>query len=482
MGDAPAIRLYDSATRTVRPFEPLRSGTVGIYDCGPTVWGYQHIGNLYRYIVADVIRRTFDYLALDVRQVMNITDVGAILGDVDEGEDRMDVAARREGKDPLEIAQHYTDVFMRDRRKLNVLDPHVMPKATDHIPEMIALITALIDKGHAYAAPDGVYFDISTFPGYGTRLNRELPEDRQPGARIEVNPHKRNAADFALWRGAKPEDRQQWESPWGKGKPGWHIECSAMSMKYLGDTFDLHSGGEDHLFPHHECEIAQSEAATGRPFVRHWVHVYFLRIDGGGMHKSLGNLYVLDDLESWGFEPIAFRLFVLGASYRKGLDFSKDALAQAQKRLVRWRSSVVTAAQATGGAVAALEPSDPIRQEFVAAICDDVNTPRALAAAESALGLANAPTDGERSRALSLLVDMDRVLGLGVREWIDGALHLTDDERALLEARERARVIGDYTRSDELRAQLEARGIHVKDTKAGQRWERMPPQGNEGRP
>lgn len=479
--DQPAIQLYDSATRTVRPFEPLVPGRVHIYDCGPTVWGQQHIGNLYRYIVADVIRRTFEYVGLEVRQVMNITDVGAILGDVDEGEDRMDVAARREGKDPLEIAQHYTDIFMADRRKLNILDPHVMPKATDHIPEMIELITSLIAKGHAYAAPDGVYFDISTFPGYGTRLNRELPEERLAGARIEVNPHKRNAADFALWRGTKPEDRQQWDSPWGRGKPGWHIECSAMSMKYLGETFDLHSGGEDHLFPHHECEIAQSEAATGKPFVRHWVHVYFLRVDGGGMHKSIGNLYLLSDLEGWGFEPAAFRLFVLGTSYRKGLDFTKEALGQAQKRLARWRSSVVAAAQATGGAVTPVDPADPVRAELLAAICDDVNTPRALAAAESALGLANAPTDGERSRALGLLLDMDRVLGLGVRSWIAGALALTDAEQALLDARAAARAAGDYARSDQLRVELEARGIRVKDTKAGQRWERIAPPGNEGR-
>jgi cysteinyl-tRNA synthetase len=443
---------------------------VGIYDCGPTVWGYQHIGNLYRYVVADVIRRTFEYAGYDVRQVMNITDVGAIMGDVDEGEDRMDVAARREGKDPLEIAQRYTDIFMADRRRLNVLDPHVMPKATDHI-----------DKGHAYVAPDGVYFDISTFPGYGTRLNRELPEARLAGARIEVNPHKRHPADFALWRGAKPEDRQQWGSPWGKGKPGWHIECSAMSMKYLDETFDLHSGGEDHLFPHHECEIAQSEAATGRPFVRHWVHVYFLRIESGDMHKSTGNVHLLSDLDEWGFEPAAFRLFVLGTSYRKGLDFSRDALAQAQQRLARWRSSVVAAAQPTAGAASAVDPADPIRREFLAAVCDDVNTPRALAAAESALGLANAPTDGERSRALGLLLDMDRVLGLGVRAWVEGALRLDDDERALLEERAAARAAGDYARSDELRERLLERGIRVKDTKDGQRWERVPPQANGGR-
>ncbi len=463
----------------MRPFEPLEPGKVRIYDCGPTVWSFQHIGNLYRYIVADVIRRSFEYLGYGVTQVMNITDVGAIMGDVDEGEDRMAIAARREQRDPLEIAARYTDVFMADRRKLNILDPHVMPKATDHIPEMIELIGGLIATGHAYAAPDGVYFDISTFPGYGSRLNRELAEDRMAGARIEVNPHKRNPADFALWRGAKEGDLQQWQSPWGPGKPGWHIECSAMSMKYLGETFDIHSGGEDHLFPHHECEIAQSEAATGKPFVRHWVHVYFLRIDGGGMHKSIGNVYLLSDLEGWGFEPLAFRMFVLGTSYRKGLDFTKDALAQSQRRLAKWRSAVVAAAQLTGGAFAC-QDDDPIAREFRDAICDDVNTPRALAAAESALGLASAPTDGERQRSLGLLRKMDEVLGLGVRDWIQAALTLDESERALLEERASVRGSGDYGRSDELRALLEERGIRVKDTKDGQRWERLPPRGNEG--
>src|SRR5688500_3954188 len=478
----PGVRLFNSASRQVEPFVPLVPGQAGIYDCGPTVYDWQTIGNLYRYIVSDVQRRTLEYLGYRVKQVMNITDVGHIVGDVDEGEDKMMIAAKREGRDPETLARKYTDQFLIDRQKLNILPPHVMPKATDHIPEMIALIQRLSDTRHAYPAADGVYFDTTTFPGYGTRLNAEPPQDREAGKRVDVNPNKRHATDFALWRAKKPGDLQFWDSPWGQGNPGWHIECSAMSMKYLGETFDLHSGGEDHLFPHHECEIAQSEAATGKPFVRHWVHVYFLRIDGGGMHKSLGNLYLLSDLEEWGYEPLAFRAFVLGASYRKGLDFSKDALAQAQKRLARWRSSVVSAAQATGGAVAALEPLDPLRQEFVDAICDDVNTPRALAAAESALGLATAPTDGERSRALGLLLDMDRVLGLGVREWIDGALALTDEERALLDERKKARQMGDYARSDELRAQLEALGIRVKDTKAGQRWERIPQQGNEGRP
>ncbi|HUG56373.1 MAG TPA: cysteine--tRNA ligase [Candidatus Limnocylindrales bacterium] len=472
MGPEREIKLYDSATRTVRPFVPLVPGQVEVYDCGPTVWSTQHIGNLYRYIVADVVRRTFEHAGYEVRQVMNVTDVGAILGDVDEGEDRMAIAARREGRDPLEIAETYTRRFMADRRRLNILDPHVMPKATEHVPEMIALIQRLIEKGHAYVAPDGVYFDISTFPGYGTRLNRELPEDRLAGARIEVNPHKRHPADFALWRGVKEGDLQVWDSPWGRGKPGWHIECSAMSMKYLGETFDIHSGGEDHLFPHHECEIAQSEAATGDPFVRYWIHVYFLRVEGGGMHKSLGNMYLLSDLESWGFDPLAFRLLVLGVSYRKGLDFTRRGLEDAQRRLERWRSTVAAAVQS--GTVADAPPTadDPIRVAFVEAIADDFNTPAALAQAEEALTLVN--TDDPR-RGLALLFDMDRVLGLGLAAWTAGATALSPEERDLLDAREAARQGRDFARSDALRVELERRGIRVRDTKEGARWERIAP-------
>src|SRR5439155_297800 len=255
---------------------------------------------------------------------MNITDAGHLVDDSNadaRGEDKIALSARRENVDPLGIAERYTQQFFEDRKKLNILEPHIIPKATEHIPNMIALIERLIAKGHAYAAADGVYFDTSTFPGYGTRLNPEPPDTRQAGARVEVNPNKRNTFDFALWRKAKPEDLQQWDSPWGRGNPGWHIECSAMSMKYLGETFDIHSGGEDNLFPHHESEIAQSEAATGKPFVRYWTHVRFLKVDGGAMHKSAGNAYLLKDLESWGFEPLAFRMLVLNNKYRQPLDF-----------------------------------------------------------------------------------------------------------------------------------------------------------------
>jgi len=436
------------------------------------VYAEQHIGNLYRYVVADVIRRTFEYFGLAVTQVMNITDAGHITEADDDGVARMENAARREQLAPLAIAEKYTRLFLDDRHKLNILDPHVMPKATEHIPEMIRLIERLIAKGHAYVAADGVYFDTTTFPGYGTRLNQEPPAQREAGARVEVNPNKRHPFDFALWRAAKPGDLQQWDSPWMRGNPGWHIECSAMSMKYLGETFDLHSGGEDHLFPHHECEIAQSEAATGKPFVRYWNHVYFLKVDGGGMHKSLGNVYLVDDIEKRGFDALSFRMLVLGVTYRKGLDFTWPSLAEAQRRLDAWRTQIREATQ-SGGMPTPAAADDPIRVAFADAIGDDFNTPRALAQAEAALKLVNSTDGASRERGLGLVFDMDRVLGLGLERSASVTVELDGEDRRLFEERLTARKAGDYKRSDELRAALERRGIRVKDTKDGARWERI---------
>jgi cysteinyl-tRNA synthetase len=469
----PGVRLFNSASRQIEPLVPLVPGQAGIYDCGPTVYDWQTIGNLYRYIVSDVQRRTLEYLGYRVKQVMNITDVGHIVGDVDEGEDRMMLAAKREGRDPETLARKYTDQFMTDRRKLNILDPHVMPKATEHIPEMIALIRRLIDKGNAYVAADGVYFDISTFPEYGKRLAGELTADLVAGARVDVNPNKRNPADFALWRAKKPGDLQFWDSPWGQGNPGWHIECSAMSMKYLGETFDIHSGGEDNLFPHHESEIAQSEAATGKPFVRYWTHVRFLKVDSGAMHKSAGNAYLLSDLESWGFEPLAFRMLVLNNKYRQPLDFTRAGLAGAQNRLDRWRGIIRDAWQATGGTPIDVATEDPRRAAFVAALTDDLNTPSALAQAEAILGDATTGDVATKRHALEVLFDMDQVLALSLRDRASDA-DLSAEERAVLAERDEARKKGDYKRSDELRAELERKyGIRVKDTKDGTRWWRV---------
>jgi cysteinyl-tRNA synthetase len=466
--------MYDSASRSVRDFEPLRPGALGVYNCGPTVYDYQHIGNLYSYLTADFARRTFEYFGYQVNQVMNITDAGHLVGDADVGgEDKMAVSARREHVDPLVVAERYTTQFMIDRAKLNILEPKIVPKATEHIPEMIALIEKLIAGGHAYVASDGVYFDTSTFPGYGTRLNPEPPETRQAGARVEVNPNKRHTFDFALWRKAKPDDLQQWDSPWGRGNPGWHIECSAMSMKYLGETFDLHSGGEDHLFPHHECEIAQSQAATGRPFVRYWMHTRFLRMDSAKMAKSAGGFLTLAQLEEKGFDPLAFRLLALGTSYRKGVDFTWESLESAQRRLEKWRGVIAEAWQATGGKATAPSVEDPIRGAFAVAIADDFNTAAALAQAEAAVGHAATGDDATKRRALGLLFDMDRVLGLSLRERAERSAALPPEAKALLAEREKARANKDFKRSDELRDELEKRfGIRVKDTKDGQRWER----------
>jgi cysteinyl-tRNA synthetase len=455
------------------PFEPLEGGRIGMYNCGPTVYDWQHIGNLYAFLVADIWRRTFAYLGYDVRQVMNITDVGHIVGDADAGDDKMAVGAKREGKDPQALAKMYTDQFFVDRRKLNILDPNVICKATDHIPQMIRLIEKLLANGHAYVTPNGVYFDITTFPGYGTRLNPELPDERKPGARVEVDPHKRHPHDFALWRAAKPGDLQQWDSPWGRGNPGWHIECSAMSMEYLGETFDLHTGGEDHLFPHHECEIAQSEGATGKTFVRFWMHNRFLRLDSAKMAKSAGGFYRLSDIEEWGFDPLAFRLLMLGTSYRKGLDFTREGLAAAQTRLERWRGLIADACQSTSPS--SVDPEDPLRERLVQAVTDDFNTPKALAAAEDAITLLSSPDPLHRARSLGVLFDMDRVLGLGLRDWVDAATSIDAEARAVLDERDRARKAGDFRRSDELREELHRRGYLVRDTKDGQRWERIPP-------
>jgi cysteinyl-tRNA synthetase len=373
----------------------------------------------------------------------------------------------------------YTEQFFADRRELHILDPHVISKATEHIPQMIRLIERLIEKGHAYEAADGVYFDTTTFPGYGTRLNAELPDERKNGARIEVNPHKRHPHDFALWRAAKPGDLQQWDSPWGRGNPGWHIECSAMSMQYLGETFDIHSGGEDHLFPHHECEIAQSEGATGKPFVRYWLHNRFLRIDSTKMAKSAGGFYRLSDLVEWGCDPLAFRLLVLGTSYRKGLDFTRDSLAAAQARLDRWRGLIAEARQSTPAA--AVREDDPLGRRFAESVADDFNMPRALAVAEDAVAILSSPDASDRARALALVFDMDRVLGLGLEEWSRWATAVDDEVRALLTEREQARAKGDYKRADRLRDALRERGYLVKDTKEGQRWERLPRRPEEGK-
>ena len=456
-----SLRVYNTLTKQKDLFEPVRPGKVGIYLCGVTVYKSPHIGHMVGPVIFDAIKRFLTYKGFEVTWVVNITDV----------EDKLIEAAQKKNASVQELAERYSAEYLQCLGSLGIDTIDRMPKATDHIAEIIGICEKLIATDHAYAVDGNVWFDVSKDPDYGKLSNRKVEEQETTG-RVEAA-GKRNPADFALWRAKKPGDLQFWDSPWGQGNPGWHIECSAMSMKYLGETFDIHSGGEDNLFPHHESEIAQSEAATGKPFVRYWTHVRFLKVDSGAMHKSAGNAYLLKDLESWGFEPLAFRLLVLNNKYRQPLDFTRAGLGGAQNRLDRWRGIIRDAWQSTGGTPIDVAPEDPRRTAFVGALTDDLNTPAALAQAEAVLDLAATGDVATKRHALEVLFDMDQVLALSLRERASDA-DLSSEERAALAERDEARKTGDYKRSDELRAELERKyGIRVKDTKDGTRWERI---------
>ena len=469
------IQIYNTMTRRKEAFRPIEPGKVRMYHCGPTVYDQAHIGNMRTYVMADVIRRAFEYLGIEVRQVMNITDVGHLISDADEGQDRMMVGARRTGQDPWEIAEHFTQLFFDDTAALNILRPHVVPKATEHIPEMIALVERLEALGYTYEISDGIYFDVSRFPDYG-RLSGQTLDEMRAGARVAVNPEKRHPADFALWRKATPEHVMQWDSPWGRGYPGWHVECSAMSMKYLGQTLDIHTGGEDHIATHHPNEIAQSEAATAKTFVNYWMHGRFLRWNEGDrrMSKSSGEFLVVGDLVARGFDPLAFRYSCLTASYRVPLTFSWAGLESAADSLRRLQDNVRRLSSETRDAPVAHPPA-ALAGRFRAAIADDFDMPAALAVAWEAIRQANRATGAVEKRALlNLALDFDRVLGLGLAATAvaeDEAL--PSDVTALIRQREAARAARDWATADALREAIRQQGYEVEDTPSGTRWRRM---------
>ena len=459
-----ALQLFNTLSRRVEEFIPLIPGKVGFYACGPTVYNYAHIGNLRTYIFNDILHRVLEYNGFNVRHVMNITDVGHMTSDADEGEDKVEKEAHQAGKDPWEIADLYTRAFFDDTRQLNILRPHVTCKATEHIPEMTALVENLLEKGYAYQVHSGIYFDISKFEGYG-RLSRLDMAGRAAGARVEVNPEKHHPADFALWVLNRPNHIMQWDSPWGRGYPGWHIECSAMSMKYLGETFDLHTGGIDHIPVHHENEIAQAEAATGKPFVRYWVHAEFLQVDSERMGKSLGNFYTLRDLKEQGFDPLAFRYLCLTARYRSSLDFTAQALTSAQKAL-----------QGLYGFVRSLQEDhlhgeegwvEAHKARFREAINDDLNMPQALAVVWEMIHHANR---SQQFRVYEALLDFDRVLGLGFEDVRRAGVELPDEVSRLIAEREDARRARDWAQADALRARIGELGYALEDTPDGVRW------------
>ena len=377
-----SLKIYNSLSRKKETFVPLKPGRVHIYVCGPTVYSHSHIGHAKSYVNFDVIIRYFRYLGYRVKYVQNITDVGHLVGDADEGEDKIQKKAREEAIDPMQIAQFYTWSYFDDMDALGVLRPDISPHATGHVIEQIELIKTLIEKGYAYESNGSVYFDVLKFPDYGKLSGRKI-EELEAGARIDVKAEKHHHADFALWKKADPTHLMQWPSPWSVGYPGWHVECSTMSMKYLGETFDIHGGGLDNIFPHHECEIAQSEAATGKPFARYWMHNNTLSMNGEKMSKSLGNvLNIKDALKQ--YSPHTLRFFLLSSHYRSRLDFSDAAVKGAEQGLSRLINTVKNLQKALNTAsedetVAPPFSPDEFRQNIEDAMNDDFNAPKGIA-------------------------------------------------------------------------------------------------------
>jgi cysteinyl-tRNA synthetase len=452
------LTLYDNYTRTLRPFAPLQpAGEIGLYTCGPTVYDYQHIGNFRTFLFEDVLKRVLEWNGYRVRHVMNVTDVGHLTSDADEGEDKMEKGARRTGKSAWEIARLYTDAFLADMKRLNIEDPTVLCRATDHIAEQIAFIADLERNGYTYRTSDGVYFDTSKQKDYGFLARLDV-KGLEAGKRVEQG-EKRHPTDFALWKFSPPGERRQmeWESPWGKGFPGWHIECSAMAQKYLGDYFDLHCGGEDHIPVHHTNEIAQTEARVGTRLANFWLHGYFLLSNDAKMAKSAGEFLRVDSLVERGYDPLAFRYLCLTGHYRGQLNFTWEALDAAAVALDRMRHGVHALRDAGTAA-----PDPALVERFTDEINDDLNLPRALAVAWETLR-------GERPAAVrrATLVDFDRVLGLGLATWTPPVEAVPDDVRALADARAAARRAKDWAEADRLRGELAAAGWEMEDRADG---------------
>ncbi len=477
------VYLYDTLTRGKRLFQPLHPPRVTIYSCGPTVYKDIHIGNLRTFAMTDWVRRVLEYNGYDVYLVRNITDVGHLQNDTEEsGEDKLEYEARVTGRSAYEIAAQYTRQYRQDSAEINILPPHLEPKATDHIPEMQAMTRELIERGLAYETNGNVYYDVSNFPAYG-QLSGNTVESLRAGAsgrvQLEVAEDKRAPEDFALWKRGEESRQMNWESPWGVGFPGWHIECSAMATKYLGEQFDIHTGGVDLIFPHHEDEIAQSQGVSDRQPVQFWLHGEFINIssrlfnqgandendDEIKMSRSKGNVILLSHLKEWGFEPLAFRYSLLTAHYRSKMNFTRESLTAAQNALNNLRADLAELP------IMLYDTDDPwsdeaqqVRESFHTAINDDMDLPVALSIAREVPRDARIES-GERRR---LLLDFDRVLGLRldtVRPRSERAF--SDEVLALVKQRDQARASKNWQESDRLRDQLKAMGYEVRDTPRG---------------
>jgi cysteinyl-tRNA synthetase len=464
------MKLYNTLTKQIDDIKPLHAPTVGVYTCGPTVYNYSHVGHWFNYVRMDTLIRAIKADGLEPKWVMNITDVGHLVSDADEGEDKLEKGARREGKTAWEVAEFYTKDFLKGMGELNILTPDYIVKATDHIHEQIDLIKKLEEKGFTYVIDDGVYYDTSQFPKYGEFAKLDL-EELQAGARVEYNTYKRNISDFALWKFSHKDHKRdmEWESPWGTGFPGWHIECSAMSMKYLGTTLDIHTGGIDHIALHHTNEIAQSEAATGHQFALHWMHSNHVLIEGIKISKSLGNGITLEDIAKKGFSAMDLRLLILESHYRTQSKFSWDTLDAARNRLqdlvsmaaLRWQPRKTVHDAGTF----ALEDVPNTLKNIITV---DLDTPRALAY------LSNVSTqlqvvhieEDMVDHFEAMLLGIDNILGLKLMNVPD----ITKDQKKLISERQLARENQDWQLSDKIRDELTSQSIGMRDAARGPIW------------
>ena len=481
------MQFYNTRTRGLQEFEPLKPNEVTVYTCGPTVYQTAHLGNFRTYIFSDLLRRVLEYSGFAVRHVMNITDVGHLTGDADEGQDKVEESAKKEHKTAWEVASYYTEQFWSDADRLNILRPSIIAKATDHIPEQIALIERLEERGFTYKTSDGVYFSVEKFPAYGELSGQRLSE-KEAGARVDVNTEKHHPADFALWKFSDSESHRQmeWASPWGVGFPGWHIECSAMSTKYLGQPFDIHTGGADHIATHHENEIAQSEAAFDAPLANYWLHAGFMLVDGEKMSKSLGNVFTVDNLIERGHNPLAFRLLALMTHYRKPLNFTWEALEAAEQALHKLIMLVRNLPKPDEGMFSTgleqevsdetlLRPSEhserlekstsvpeDLEEQFRTFISDDLGIPQALALLWEVLKSDRLPEE-----KASIVAQWDQVFGLGLARYLGDTPEIPEDILQLASEREKYRQAGSYSQADLIRDELLSRGYELQDGPTG---------------
>jgi len=473
------LKLYNTLTKSKEIFEPIRPGKVGMYTCGPTVYDYIHIGNIRSYMTADILRRYLEYRGYEVRAIKNITDVGHLTEDdiaqADSGEDKILKKARKEKKTPREIAKFYEDYFKSAEKEMNILPARYFPKATAHISQMIKIISGLLEKGLAYENNGNVFFDVAKFPGYG-KLSGNTLENLKTGARLEKHPDKKNPWDFALWLKAPKNHLMKWKSPWSVGYPGWHIECSAMSLEYLGETLDIHTGGEDNIFPHHEAEIAQSESFTGKKFVNYWTHTRHLLVDGEKMSKSKGNFYILEDVKKKGFSAMELRLLLLSSHYRSPLNFTWDSMRQSQQNFKRISDFVLNLKNIIVEARYASFLPGKYQEKFESAMDDDLNTPLALSVLYNLITETNKLASRKKldkktaADTLNLWNKMNKVFGLVIK---DGPIEIPEEIKNLAEARERARRQENFQKSDSLRNLIKKKGYEIEDKEDGYRVKKI---------